>query len=131
MIKEWLLKLWEKILQKYAESQLVKLKKDFQEIFFEYQFYKKTHNMLLLLWILQNKPLVKVIYATKDCYVLEVLIGDKFVQLPLTEYLTVISDILGCKIPKGQIKEITSKDENLSKIHKFLLQQVIKSNEQD
>lgn len=124
-MKLWLLQLWNKIMTRYASNQIVKLKKDFQEVYYQLECYKSWYNVLLVLWLVQNKPLITEIEETHSESVFEIDIDNFKFQLPLTEYQTIIKNIMKPPREIREPKNLLTKDEITNQLHKYMLNQVL------
>ena len=130
-MKFWLLQLWNKIMTKYASKQIVKLKKDFQEVYYQLECYKSWYNMLLIIWLAQNKPIVTVIQETHSEKVLEITTVDYKFQLPLTEYMGILENIMKPAKEEREPKNLLTKEETTNQLNKFMLSQVLINYKED
>jgi len=130
-MKNWLLNVWNKIMTTYASNQIAKLRRDFREVYLKCECYQKWYNILLMLWIVENKLDVTIIHETDTELILEIITKENktILQLPLTEYKEVLLNIM--KVPKDertseQLKDIlVTYEDNAKEFHKYMLSQVL------
>lgn len=129
-IKQWFLQLWLSIMERYAKSQIEKLKEDFQEVYYEYNCYKELYNSLLLLWLADsmNTPELTLLSETRTHLIIQMKLNNTEVQLPVTKNKGIFKNILYMKKAKDKF-ELKNFDENASEFKKYALLKVMESYE--
>ena len=113
-IKSWLLDQWERIMFKYANSQMNKLKLDLEEVAEENLCFKRLYSVMVTLWLREHKQNTTIIKRDKFYDLLSVNIGDKNLVLPVFHYWNILTNVYQIKEIKGHSnQDIDTMTKNL------------------
>lgn len=128
-MQKLILKLWNRIMNKYAKRQIEEIREELKELTFQLSCYRKLYNLLLVLFLLHYSPKVVVIKETITCLLLEIILeNNKVIQLPLNEYQGLLLNIIGIPKAKDSLNKI-SFEESIDILHKYLITKVLKKYE--
>jgi len=113
-IKSWLLDQWERIMFKYANSQMNKLKLDLEEVAEENFCFKRLYSVMVTLWLREHKQNTTIIKRDKFYDLISVNIGDKNLVLPVFHYWNILTNVYQIKEIKGHSnQDIDTMTKNL------------------
>jgi hypothetical protein len=126
-IKEWFLQLWITIMKTYAEDQITKLMNDFQEVYYEYECYKKLYNIILILWLVKgtNTPEIKIVHETLRSIIIQFKddTGAE-IQLPVTENFGIFKNFIATKQSESKVN-LKDFNTNAHKFKQFALRGIL------